>query len=146
MTTIKGFDVNSIDAKRFTKPGEKMQNLRIDNNSTVTSITQSGEDQATLEYRFIANYVGVGMIKVEGRILLDGDSKNIVEAFSKTNNMPPEVANMVHNTVIQNCLPIAVVIAKDIQLPPPLPPIPQIQMQQPKKQQNARDRRSPEIT
>jgi hypothetical protein len=146
MTTIKGFDVSSIDAKRFTKPGEKMQNLRIDNNSTVTSITPSGEDQATLEYRFTANYVGVGVIKVEGKILLDGDSKNIVEAFSKTNNMPPEVANMVHSTVIQNCLPIAVVLAKDIQLPPPLPPIPQIQMQQPKKPQNARDRRSPEIT
>jgi hypothetical protein len=150
MSTIKAFDISSIDAKRFTKPGEKLQNLRIDNNSTVTSITQTGDDQATLEYRFLANYVGIGMIKVEGKILIDGDAKTIVDAWSKTNNMPQDVANMVHSTVITNCLPVAVVIAKDISLPPPMPPLPQMQqmqqMQQPKKPQNARDRRSPEIT
>ena len=148
MSTIKAFDITSIDAKRFTKPGEKLQNLRIDNNSTVTSITQSGEDQATLEYRFLANYVGIGMIKVEGKILIDGDAKTIVDAWSKTNNMPQEVANMVHSTVITNCLPVAVVIAKDISLPPPMPPIPQMQMQQPKKPTlPAKDsrRNSPEI-
>ena len=146
MSTIKGFDISSIDAKRFSKPGEKLQNLRIDNNSTVTSITQTGEDQATLEYRFLANYVGIGMIKVEGRILIDGDAKAIVEAWSKTNNMPQEVANLVHSTVITNCLPVAVVIARDISLPPPMPPLPQ--MQAPKKSaMAAKDNRrnSPEI-
>jgi len=143
---IKGFDISSIDAKRFTKPGEKFQNLRIDNNSTVITITLTGEDQAALEYRFTANYVGVGMIKMEGRILIEGDAKEIVDTWSKSNNMPPEVANQVHSTVITNCLPVAVVIARDIGLPPPLPPLPPIQMQQPPKKQGARDsRRSPEI-
>ena len=145
---IKGFDISSIDAKRFTKPGEKFQNLRIDNNSTVTTITLVGEDQAALEYRFIANYVGVGMIKMEGKILIEGDAKEIVDTWSKSNNMPPEVANQVHSTVITNCLPVAVVIARDIGLPPPLPPLPQIQMQQPQKKPGLKDsrRNSPEIT
>lgn len=146
MSTIKGFDISSIDAKRFTRPGEKIQNLRIDNNSTVTTISQTGEDQATLEYRFTANYVGIGVIKVEGKILIEGDAKAIVDAWSKTNNMPPEVANLVHSTVITNCLPIAVVIARDISLPPPMPPLPQLQI--PKKPQTGKDNRrnSPEIT
>jgi len=144
---IRGFDISSIDAKRFTKPGEKFQNLRIDNNSTVTTITLIGEDQASLEYRFIANYVGVGMIKMEGKILIEGDAKELVDTWSKSNNMPPEVANQVHSTVITNCLPVAVVIARDIGLPPPLPPLPQIQMQ-PQKKPNSKDsrRNSPEIT
>lgn len=142
---IKGFEISSIDAKRFTKPGEKFQNLRIDNNSTVITITLAGEDQAALEYRFTANYVGVGMIKMEGKILIEGNAKEIVDSWSKSNNMPPEVANQVHGTVITNCLPVAVVIARDIGLPPPLPPLPPIQM--PKKP-GAKDTRrsSPEIT
>ena len=145
--TIKAFDVSSIDAKRFTKPGEKLQNLRIDNNSTVTTISQSGEDQAVIEYRFTANYVGVGVIKVEGRILIDGEAKELVEAWSKTNNMPQDIANMVHSTVLTQCLPIAVVVAKDIALPPPMPPLPQMQGQPQKKLQTGKDsrRNSPEI-
>lgn len=144
---IKGFDISSIDAKRFTKPGEKFQNLRIDNNSTVTTITLIGEDQAALEYRFTANYSGVGMIKMEGKILIEGDAKEIVDTWSKSNNMPPEVANQVHSTVITNCLPVAVVIARDIGLPPPLPPLPQIQVPT-KKPMTGKDsrRNSPEIT
>jgi len=52
----------------------------------------------------------------------------------------------VHSTVITNCLPVAVVIARDISLPPPMPPLPQ--MQAPKKSAMAgKDsrRNSPEI-
>jgi len=144
---IKGFDVSSVDAKRFTKPGEKVQNLRIDNNSTVTSITPLGDTQATIEFRFTANYAGVGIIKLEGKILIEGEAKQLHEMWSKTNNMPPEIANLVHSTVITNCMPIAVVVSKDIGLPPPLPPMQPMQTQQ-KKSQSAKDarRNSPEIT
>lgn len=142
---IKGFDVSSVDAKRFTKPGEKVQNLRIDNNSTVTSITLMGESQATVEFRFTANYAGVGIIRLEGRLLLEGEAKQLYEMWSKTNNMPPEVANLVHGAVITNCMPIAVVVSKDIGLPPPLPPIQPLQA--PQKRPDAKDsrRNSPEI-
>jgi hypothetical protein len=142
---IKGFDVNSVDAKRFTKPGEKVQNLRIDNNSTITSITLVGETQATVEFRFTANYAGVGIIRLEGRLLLEGDAKQLYEMWSKTNNMPPDVANLVHGAVITNCMPIAVVVSKDIGLPPPLPPIQPLQMSQKKPDAKDSRRSSPEI-
>ncbi|MDH4123406.1 MAG: hypothetical protein OEV21_04940 [Thermoplasmata archaeon] len=142
---IKGFDVNSIDAKRYTKPGEKIQNLRIDNNSTVISVSLISDSLASLEFRFTANYSSIGVIKIEGRILLEGEAKTLQEMWSKTNNMPPEVANVVHSAVITNCMPVAVVVSKDIGLPPPLPPIQPLQM--PKKP-SAKDtrRNSPEIT
>jgi hypothetical protein len=142
---IKGFDVNSVDAKRFTKPGEKVQNLRIDNNSTITSITLVGETQATVEFRFTANYAGVGIIRLEGRLLLEGEAKQLYEMWSKTNNMPPDVANLVHGAVITNCMPIAVVVSKDIGLPPPLPPIQPLQMSQKKPDAKDSRRSSPEI-
>jgi len=137
--------VNSVDAKRFTKPGEKVQNLRIDNNSTITSITLVGETQATVEFRFTANYAGVGIIRLEGRLLLEGEAKQLYEMWSKTNNMPPDVANLVHGAVITNCMPIAVVVSKDIGLPPPLPPIQPLQMSQKKPDAKDSRRSSPEI-
>lgn len=137
--------MNSVDAKRFTKPGEKVQNLRIDNNSTITSITLVGETQATVEFRFTANYAGVGIIRLEGRLLLEGDAKQLYEMWSKTNNMPPDVANLVHGAVITNCMPIAVVVSKDIGLPPPLPPIQPLQMSQKKPDAKDSRRSSPEI-
>jgi len=146
---IKGFDLNSVEAKRFTKPGEKIQNLRIDNNSTVVSVTMIGENQASLDFRFTANYAGIGLIKLEGKLLLEGEARNLYEMWSKTNNMPPEVANIVHGAVITNCLPVAVVVSKDIGLPPPLPPIQPIQMTQQQKKPSGKDahnRNSPEIT
>lgn len=137
--------MNSVDAKRFTKPGEKVQNLRIDNNSTITSITLVGETQATVEFRFTANYAGVGIIRLEGRLLLEGEAKQLYEMWSKTNNMPPDVANLVHGAVITNCMPIAVVVSKDIGLPPPLPPIQPLQMSQKKPDAKDSRRSSPEI-
>ena len=38
MIMIKGWEVNSLEAKRFSQVGEKMANIRIDHNSTVTSM------------------------------------------------------------------------------------------------------------
>lgn len=139
---IKGFDINTIEAKRFTKQGEKIKNLRIDHNSTVTMITNIEKDMASLDFRFTTNYVSVGLIKMEGRLLWQGDADKIVEEWAKSNNMPQEMASQIHSAIISHCMPAAVVLARDIGLPPPLPPLPQMQMKKP----SSKDRRpSPEI-
>jgi len=141
---IKGFDISNIEAKRFTKTGEKIQNLRIDHNSTVSMVTQIEDDVAALDFRFTANYVSVGMIKLEGRVIWKGEVGELVSEWSKTNNMPQEIASQIHTAIISHCMPAAVVIARDIGLPPPLPPIPPIQMM--KKPSSGKDRRqSPEV-
>lgn len=143
---IKTFEISAIDARRYTKLGEKLQNLRIDNNSTITQIIQISENEASLEYRYTANYVGVGVIKLEGKLHLEGSSADLADTWSKTNNMPPEVANIVHGSVITHCMPVAVVLARDIGLPPPLPPFPGMQAaKKPGKVTDSR-RHSPEIT
>jgi hypothetical protein len=128
MMQVKGYETNTIEAKRFSKSGERISNVRIDQNSTVTQISKVSDDTATVEFRFTANYVGMGYIKIEGQILLSGDVGSLVEEWSKKNSMPDEVANIVHNMIVSNCIPTALLVARDIRLPPPFP-LPRVNIQ-----------------
>ena len=88
---VKGFETHTIEAKRFSKSGERISNVRIDQNSTVTQISKVGEDTASVEFRFTANYVGMGYIKIEGQITLCGEVSILVDEWSKKNSMPVRI-------------------------------------------------------
>jgi hypothetical protein len=118
---IVGFEIATIEAKRFSKVGEHVANVRIDHNSTVTQITKVSDDVASIEYRFTANYAGMGFIKIEGTISVQGEVPMLMQEWGATGSMPNETANVVHNTVVSNCIPTALLIARDIRLPPPFP-------------------------
>jgi len=125
---VKGFETNMIEAKRFSKSGERISNVRIDQNSAVTQMSRVSEDTASVEFRFTANYVGMGYIKIEGQILLSGEVGSLVEEWSKKNSMSDEAANLVHNMIVSNCIPTALLVARDIRLPPPFP-LPRVNIQ-----------------
>jgi hypothetical protein len=56
--------------------------------------------------------------------------------------MPPDVAQEIHTVIMTNCIPEAVLLARELRLPPPIP-IPQVNVpQQPGKPSKGR---SPEI-
>jgi len=129
---IKSFELISLDAKRFSKLGERIPHLRVDHNTTVTSISALSDKEAQIDFRFTVNYVGVGMIKIEGRVVWDGDSKTLSLQWAQTNALPNEVFTPVLGAIFANCMPAAVVTARDLGLPPPLPP-PQIQQAKPTK-------------
>ncbi|MCU0861211.1 MAG: hypothetical protein MUE65_02710, partial [Methanomassiliicoccales archaeon] len=59
---VKNFEIAVIEAKRFSKAGEKVANVRIDHNSTVTQISRGPEGTAVIDYRFTTNYTGLGFI------------------------------------------------------------------------------------
>ncbi len=124
---VKYFEMSSIDARRFSKPGEKHRNIRVDHNSSVTLITELNDKEANVDFRFTANYVGIGVIKIEGRIVIEGDAAAIAKQWSTENKMPDDVANEIHSVIMGNCLPEAVIIARDIKLPPPIP-MPQVRV------------------
>lgn len=125
---IIGYEASAIEAKRFTQQGEHLANIRIDHNSTVTRITKTSEQTASAEFRFTANYSGMGYIKIEGSLALKGEVDALVEAWNSTGSMPDQVANLVHNAIVSNCIPTALLIARDIRLPPPFP-MPRINVQ-----------------
>lgn len=128
MMQVKGFETNTIEAKRFSKSGERISNVRIDQNSTVTQISRVAEDTASVEFRFTANYVGMGYIKIEGQIMLSGEVGGLVDEWSEKNSMPDEAANLVHNMIVSNCIPTALLVSRDIRLPPPFP-LPRVNIQ-----------------
>jgi hypothetical protein len=125
---IKNLELTAIDAKRFTKPGEKPKSIRIDHNSSITMVTQIAEREASIDFRFTATYVGVGVIKIEGRIMFDGDAEALVSQWTSSGQMPNNVANEIHNAIMSNCLPEAMLIARGLRLPPPIP-LPRVNVQ-----------------
>lgn len=140
MMAIKGWELNSIEAKRFSKVGEKLMNVRIDHNNTVTGVTPLNQTDLAIEFRFTANYSGIGFVRMDGRIVVSDDTRSpdsLAKEWSSTNNMPPDFANLVHNAVISNCIITATILTRDIQLPPPVP-LPQVDasQQQPGKNQS----------
>ena len=141
---IKSFELISIDAKRFSKLGEKIPHLRVDHNTSVTSLTVVSDKEAQVDFRFTVNYVGVGMIKIEGRVVWEGDARALASQWTQTNAIPNDVFNPILAAIFANCMPSAVVSARDLGLPPPLPP-PQIQSGRPMKAPGGKDAHSMEV-
>src|SRR5437660_1487931 len=83
----------AVDGRRFVKASERWVNLRVDHNSTVTLISELGDRQASVDFRFTANYHAseavVGLIQIEGNILWEGDAKALVKGWSAGGQMPP---------------------------------------------------------
>jgi len=142
---IKSFELVSIDGKRFSRLGERIPHLRVDNNTAVTNVAVVNDKEAQMDFRFTISYVGVGVIKIEGRLLWEGEAKTIASQWSQTNALPNDVFGPVLQAIFSNCMPSAVVCARDLGLPPPLPP-PQIQQMKPGKAPGGKDtRRSMEV-
>jgi hypothetical protein len=125
---VKSFEMSVIEAKRFSKSGERMTNIRIDQNSSITQVVRLSEESISVDFRFTANYAGMGFIKIEGQIIGEGNANEIMTEWAKDGSMPVEEANVVHNTIVANCLPTALLVARDIKLPPPFP-LPHINVQ-----------------
>ena len=131
---IRTFDLSSVDGRRFVKVTDRWINLRVDHNSTVTLISELADRQASVDFRFTANYHAsdavVGLIQIQGSLLWEGDAKSLVKGWSSNGQMPPEVAQEIHTVIMTNCIPDAVILARELRLPPPIP-IPQVNVAQP---------------
>ncbi len=134
---IKTFRIDAVEAKRFIEPENAPKEIRIDNNSTVVSITQINNDQARLDFRFTVTYTGIGMIAIEGIILYEGNTKELMSEWRNKHRMPDHIAQEVHGTIINNCVIESVVLAKEVHLPPPIPP--PAQFMNAKKETHKRD-------
>jgi len=141
---IKSFELVSIDGKRYSKLGERIAHLRVDNNTAVTNVNAVNDKDAQMDFRFTISYVGVGVIKIEGRLVWEGEAKSIATQWSQTNALPNDVFGPVLQAIFSSCMPSAVVCARDLGLPPPLPP-PQIQQMKPGKAAGSKETRSMEV-
>ncbi|MFQ5908175.1 MAG: hypothetical protein ACE5JE_05030 [Thermoplasmata archaeon] len=116
---VRSMELTSIEGKRFAKTGERFKNVRVDHNSTVTRVYPLDETSG-VDFRFVVNYSGVGVIQIEGNLQFEGEA-TLPEVWEETGNMPEDVAGQVHTAIMSFCIQEAVVIAKDLRLPPPIP-------------------------
>jgi hypothetical protein len=76
----------------------------------------------------------MGVVKLEGSLLYeDKDAKQVAKEWNDTRKMPNQSASQIHTAIMHACVPEAVVIAKDLGLPPPIP-LPQVRMGEKPKQ------------
>lgn len=112
-----------VEAKKL---GESVGELKINNNSTITSVEPKGADLA-VSFSYVTGYEPkVGEIKVDGVILVRDTEENIkavLDAWkaSGEKNLPREMAEKVHNLIIFNCVTETVLLAREVQLPTPIP-------------------------
>jgi len=125
---IKSFEATTIEAKRFSKTGERMANIKIENNSAITQISKGADGLSHIDFRFTANYTGLGYIKIEGQITVSDFSDKAIDEWRRSSNLPVDDANIVHNAVVGNCMITALIVAREIKLPAPMP-MPRINMQ-----------------
>ncbi len=130
--TVKFVELVSIDAKRFSKRGERLGQVRIDNNSTVTLVTEISDKEANVDFRYTATYGPIGTIKIEGKIVYEGDAPSLAKQWSSNMEMPENVASEIHTAIMRTCMPEAVLIARDLNLPPPMP-LPNVNISKQKK-------------
>jgi hypothetical protein len=127
---VKSVELTSIEAKRYSRPAERHAQIRIDHNSTVTLVRELAPGEATVEFRYTASYGGIGIIRLDGALQFAGDAKALEDQWQKSSQMPTEIASEIHTAVMRICVPEAVGIAKNLNLPPPIP-LPTVRFDQP---------------
>lgn len=120
--SLRELEFTSFEAKRFTKRNEKESGqIRIDTNSTVTQIAEKSDKEAEVDFRYSVTYGGAGMIQIEGRLIFEGDAPTLAKEWGEKRNMPPAIASEIHTGVIQACIPVAILLARDLHLRLPIP-------------------------
>ncbi len=131
---IKDLELTSIDGKRFA--ASKVKKVRIDLNGAITNVEKEGED-AIVSFRYTTNYGTLGRIDMEGKVRYGGeDSEKLVSSWKENQKLEDKVARQLYGAIMGACVSEAVLIARDLRLPPPvpLPPLPGAKFQHEKKE------------
>lgn len=141
---VTAVNLKSLEARRYQDPTPNTQ-IRIDHNSTITLVVKEADDRLRIEFGYTTSYGALGVVKVEGALHFQTpDAGAAADGWATTRNLPPEMAQVVHSTIMASAVPEAVGLAKVIRLPPPIP-LPQIQFQQAAKPPVKDSYGSPEI-
>ncbi|MEA2054501.1 MAG: hypothetical protein U9O96_05225 [Candidatus Thermoplasmatota archaeon] len=131
---IKNMNLSSIEARRYSKMQNRPMNIRIDHNSTVTLFTVVKKGEAQVEFEYTASYGPLGLIKFGGDFVYEGnDAEEVAKRWNEKKNMPDEVASRIHTAIMHFCLPEAVMVSRDLRLPPPIP-MPQVRFDKQSKE------------
>ena len=120
----------SIDAKRFTTPDRFPRNIRINHNPNISNFRKIDEEKMGLNYQYNVSYEAVGYIRMEGELLCKGPAAEIEESWKNEKKLPPDFMEKVLAYLLNQAGFEAMIIAKKLKLPFPLPlNVPKISLQ-----------------
>lgn len=127
--TVIGFNFTKINVEKKNTPKGK---VNISNNITILDVDESTfvvglEEQNTLKvsFRFNSSYdPEVGFIELLGDLIYVDEKakiKDMVNEWKKTKKIAKEVMTELLNVVLNRCNIQALMLARDINLPSPIP-------------------------
>lgn len=136
--TIVGFNFTKISAEKKTPLKGK---INISNNVSIKdvhnadlSLGQAKQEGIRFVFLFKSTYdPDIGSIELGGDVLFIGDkarTKKILDTWKKDKQVPQEEMTAILNTVLSKCNVEALLISREVNLPPPIP-MPKINTEQP---------------
>lgn len=138
--TIVGFSFTSFDAQKKSQGKGK---INIANNVTISEVESADlflgsnkQDGLRFNFIFTSKYdPDVGNISIKGNVLYleDADKiKKILADWKKDKKIPQDATEEVLNNVLSKCNIQALILSKDLNMPPPIP-LPKVNVQKEKK-------------
>lgn len=117
---VKNFELTLIDGQRLIDLKEKPKQLRIDHNTSVTQVSKIDDASVEIKFRYTVSYGHVGNIRLEGKLVFMGDAEDILSLWAKEHRMKNDIAEEIHNIILNNGSFEAVLISRKLNLPPPI--------------------------
>ncbi len=120
----------SIEAKRFSSPGQFPKKIGINHNPNVSNFKKISDTKVLLNFQYNITYAAVGYIRMEGDILFEGPAAELEEVNREEGKLPPEFMEVVLQTIMAEAGFEAAIMAKKLQMPSPLPMnVPKVNLQ-----------------
>lgn len=107
--------------------------LQIGVNINMLDIDQRSDGSLDAPFVFTVNFVpSIAQISIKGKAKISGapdETKKIIDDYKAQKTPPVQLVQAVSNAAMAD----AILISRSLNIPPPLPPIPQPQTQQPPK-------------
>ncbi len=127
--TIVGFNFNKINVEKKNQIKSKVNisnNVSIRNiKKTDLSLGNAKQEGLKFEFVFTSRFdPEIGEIVLEGDVLMIEDKpkvKEILDSWKKNKKIPSETMTRVLNSVLSRCNIEALILSKEVNLPPPIP-------------------------
>lgn len=137
--SVVGLQINKIVAEKNAPAKGKVS---VNNNVAVKDVEKteltfgtSKQDALNFTFEFKAAYEPkIATITLEGNITYFDQPKTIDEIFKnwkKDKKVPPDVMTPILNSILTRCNVEALLLSREINLPPPIP-LPRVKVNQPK--------------
>lgn len=124
---IVGFDVNTVEAEKDENIGS---NLQINYTPDIKDVERAQvnafeEEVVQISYGFTVDYVNGDVSKasilIEGSVLWNGDTDEIIEHWEENQELPENVNTPLMNDLYRKLLSESVGIADTLSMLPPIP-------------------------